>query len=108
MIDLDTKEAQRTELIAAQPRVTHIVGTASAAQTIKQLWHDAKPGVSLKVFARQLLKSKDDKSLVAREWLSNKAGNKNAKRSEANIKRLTLERAATKSAKKAKQPGGAK
>jgi hypothetical protein len=81
-----------------------IVGTASASQTIKQLWHASQKAkgqrLTLKRFARQLLK---DGNEVAEEWFKNKAGAKDAGRSEANIALSRTIAAATKLNRKAKK-----
>jgi len=78
-----------------------VLGTATAGLTIRQLWHTANSGLSLKQFARQLLKGKDEtKALVAREWFANKLGSKNAKRSDANQKAAIEASAASKGKKK--------
>ena len=80
------------------------VGTASASQTIKQLWHTQQKAkgqrLTLKRFARQLLK---DGNTVAEEWLANKAGTKDANRSEANIALSRTIASATKLNRKAKK-----
>lgn len=77
-----------------------VLGTATAGLTIRQLWHAANTGSSLKVFARQLLKGKDEaKALVAREWFANKKGAKNAKRSDANQKIAIEARSKSKAAR---------
>lgn len=90
------------------------VGTATASLTVKQLWHRAcfvkdedklvrKPdAVSLKQFARTLLKQ-DDGSQVAKSWFAHKAGSLNKGRSENSLKRIGLEKAATKSARRGKK-----
>jgi hypothetical protein len=100
------------------------LGTATAGLTIWQRWREAhftrenanrkhnpnkriyvrKPGApSLKAFARALAKESD---LVAEQWLRNKLGLKNQKRSDANIKAAMEARAATKAAKRKKKGEG--
>ena len=100
------------------------VGVATAKLKIVQLWHDAhftrkdigdkhnprkriyvpNPGgaPSLKRFARELLKAGDP---VAKEWFANKRGAKNAKRTEKNASRITLEKQASKAARRKKSQG---
>jgi hypothetical protein len=102
------------------------LGVATAGLTIKQRWHEEhfnlvdtsdkahphrrsyvrKPGaVSLKAFARALVKSGDAN---AKEWLGNKLGAKDQKRSDANIKAARETAMASKSARKSKKAGGGK
>src|SRR5271170_2450243 len=85
------------------------LGKATSALTIKQMWHAEhhnlqdvgdkhnprkqlsvkRTGVpSLKQYARQLAASGND---VAKDWFGNKDGAKDAKRSEKNSARITLE-----------------
>lgn len=100
------------------------VGTATAGLRIRQLWHEAHftrkdigdkhnprkrvwvanpgPRVSLKRFARELLKAGD---AVAKEWFGNKRGAKNQKRTEKNASRITLEKQASKAARRKKSQG---
>lgn len=97
------------------------VGQATAALKIRQMWHEAHfsrkdigdkhnprkrvwvanpgPKVSLKKFARELLKAGDP---VAKEWFANKAGARNEKRSEKNQSRVSLEKQASKAARRKK------
>jgi hypothetical protein len=103
-----------------------IVGTATPALTMKQRWHEAthvlmnvgdkhnprkqawvrKAGTpSLKQFARQLLKSKD---ALAIKWFADKRGACNQKRTDANLLRASLERQATRVAKRKRDKGGEK
>jgi hypothetical protein len=83
------------------------VGTASAGQTVKQLHQAANSHLSLKRFVRQLLSEGGDNAKVAKEWVLNKRGACNQKRSEKNISRIALEKIATKNAKRsAKSKGG--
>lgn len=98
-----------------------VVGQATAGLTIRQKWHDAHfsrkdigdkhnprkrvwvpnpgPKVSLKKFARELLKAGDP---VAKEWFANKRGSKNEKRTEKNQSRISLEKQASKAARRKK------
>lgn len=100
------------------------VGEATAGLKIRQLWHDAHfsrkdvgdkhnprkrvwvpnpgPKVSLKKFARELAKSGD---AVAKEWFANKAGAKNQNRTEKNVGRISLEKQASKAARRKKSQG---
>jgi hypothetical protein len=80
------------------------VGTATASKALKKLWHTSAAKVSLKAFARQLLKGTDkDKAQLVKDWYRNKAGKLNAKRSEKTIQRINLEKSATKLARKPKK-----
>lgn len=100
------------------------VGKATPGLTIRQRWHEAhftrksaeikqnpnkriyvrNPGaISLKAFARALAKAGDP---IAKEWLSNKRGGQNQKRSDANIKAAMEARQATKAAKRKKKGEG--
>jgi hypothetical protein len=100
------------------------LGTATAKLTITQRWHEAHftrkdandkgnfrkriyvpnpgPRVSLKKFARELLKAGDP---VAKAWFANKRGAQNAKRTEKNASRITLEKQASKAARRKKAQG---
>ena len=100
------------------------LGTATARLTITQLWHAAHftrkdandkgnfrkrvwvanpgPRVSLKKFARELLKAGNP---VAKAWFANKRGAQNAKRTEKNASRITLEKQASKAARRKKSQG---
>ena len=55
-----------TEVVTESNQKSHgergEVGTATAGQTVKQLWTASKSGVSLKTFARQLLKTQQGAS----------------------------------------------
>ena len=75
------------------------VGKGSTSKTLKKLWHAATTGkhLSLKDFARKLA---DEGEQVAKDWFAHKHGSLNKKRSEANVARVSLERAATKAAKR--------
>lgn len=99
------------------------VGEATSSLTIKQMWHEAthvleevgnahnprkqdwvrKAGTpSLKRYARQLLATGD---VLAKDWFAHKRGSMNAKRSDANSTRVTLERAATRASRRKKADG---
>ncbi len=100
------------------------VGIATAALTIRKMWHEAhfdhkdannkgnfrkrvwvpKPGprVSLKKFARELLKAGNQ---VAKDWFAHKRGSMNAQRSEKNTGRISLEKQASKAARRKKSQG---
>lgn len=100
------------------------VGQATAGLAIRQKWHEAHfsrkdvgdkhnprkriwvpnpgPKVSLKRFARELLKAGDP---VAKEWFANKTGAKNQKRTEKNVSRISLEKQASKAARRKKSQG---
>lgn len=100
------------------------VGQATAKLTIVQMWHEAHftrkdvgdkhnprkrvwvanpgPRVSLKKFARELAKSGN---VVAKAWFANKAGAQNTKRTEKNQSRITLEKQASKAARRKKSQG---
>jgi len=73
------------------------VGVASAGLTMRQRWGSSNSGLSLKRFARQLVKDGD---AVAKEWFANKKGAKNEKRSDKNTQRVIAERTATKASKR--------
>lgn len=96
------------------------VGVATAGDTIRRMWHEAthlrvdvgnhqnprkrewvrKAGTpSLKRFARELVAKGD---AVAKEWFANKRGANNAKRTDANRTRASLERQASKAARRKK------
>lgn len=100
------------------------LGAATAKLTITQLWHAAHftrkdandkgnfrkriyvpnpgPRVSLKKFARELLKAGDP---VAKAWFANKRGAQNAKRNEKNVGRISQEKIASKAARRKKSQG---
>lgn len=100
------------------------VGKPTAALLIKLQWHAAhfklvdtnnhqhpnrqsylvnKGAPSLKQFARTLAKSGDE---TAKEWLGNKAGKKNQKRSDANVKAAQAAALATKQGRKKSKSSG--
>lgn len=69
-----------------------VLGTATAGLTIKQLWASSDSHLSLRQFARTQVREGNP---VARAWFGNKAGARNAPRSEANIKAAREAAAAT-------------
>ena len=100
------------------------VGTASASQTIKQMWRQThcrredvndnlnprkriwipnRNAPSLKAFARTLLKEGNQ---VAKDWFAHKGGSENAQRTEKNAARVQLERQASKNARRKTGKGG--
>jgi hypothetical protein len=79
------------------------VGTPTAACTIKQRWAEAKktnPRLSLKQFARGLVKTKDANAL---DWFARKKGSMNQKRSDKNATEAKLAGSATKLKKRTKK-----
>jgi hypothetical protein len=113
----DMKETQEEVPQEAARGPRGEVGTATTQLTIKQRWHQAhftredtsndahphrktwkpsKGAPSLKVFATKLAAEGEQ---VAKDWLAHKHGSLNQKRSETNVARVALERAATKAAK---------
>lgn len=125
-MDNENNVSVKVEEQVAQPinRDRGIVGTPTAALTIKKMWHSAhfrqvsiKDGKgehvkydlvpntgapSLKQFARKLATSGDE---TAKEWLGNKAGAKDAKRSDANAALAKTISSATKLGRRAKKSG---
>lgn len=120
------EEATKTETKQEEPKVVPAgdrgeVGTATAGLAIRQKWHEAHftrkdvgdkhnprkriwvhnpgPRVSLKKFARELLKAGDP---VAKAWFANKTGAQNQKRTEKNQSRISLEKQASKAARRKK------
>jgi len=73
------------------------LGVATAKLTVWQLWKAANSHLSLKAFARQLVK---DGNTIAQDWFANKRGVKNAARSDKNLQRIAAERQATKASKR--------
>jgi hypothetical protein len=101
------------------------LGVATAGDTIKQMWHDThhvlqdvgdkhnprkqlwvkRAGApSLKKYAKALAASGND---IAKKWFSNKGGDSNAKRSDANLARAATEASASKAARRKKSQGKA-
>lgn len=120
---VETPETEATETQEVPRGNRGELGVASAGDTLKQMWHaehhvledvgDAHnprkqvwvPKVgspSLKKYAKQLAASGN---AVAKEWFANKSGAKNATRTEANTKRIDLERSASKAARRKKSQG---
>lgn len=121
----ETKQTEPTEKKEESKEVARgdrgEVGQATAKLTIVQMWHEAHfsrkdvgdkhnprkriwvpnpgPKVSLKRFARDLLKSGN---AVAKEWFANKGGAKNTNRTEKNQSRISLEKQASKAARRKK------
>jgi hypothetical protein len=120
----ESTETVATVAAAAEPEVVRgprgEVGEASISLTLKQKWHEAthnlvevgdktnphrqawvkkRGAVSLRRFAKDLAASGDK---LAKEWFANKAGAKNQKRSEKNIKRIYEEKQASKAARQKK------
>jgi hypothetical protein len=119
----DAKKTEENKEIARGERGE--VGTATAKLTLVQLWHNAhftrrnaeekrnpnkhvwvanQGAPSLKQFAREQAKSGNK---VAKDWFANKKGAKNEKRSEKNQARVTLERQASKAARRKASQGKA-
>lgn len=73
------------------------VGTSSAGDRLKVLHSKTGKGVPLKRFVRELLK---EGNVDAKKWFADKRGASNKKRSDANVKRVQLEAAATKQSRK--------
>ncbi len=75
------------------------LGTATPSLTIKQLWYASKSKghVSLKEFARAQAK---DGNQTATDWLGNKAGRLNQKRSDKNLQRIAAEKSASRAARR--------
>lgn len=73
------------------------VGTATAGEAIKHLWHKEGQGLSLKTFARKL---EAEGNQSAKDWFACKKGALNQSRSDKNRARVEVEKAATKSAKR--------
>lgn len=115
-----------TSITEVPPGERGVVGIARPAQIIKLYWHEAthilmdvgnaanprkqkwlrKTGTpSLKLFARQLLKSTNED---AGNWFANKRGACDEKRSDANHLRVSLERQATRLAKRKREQNNGK
>lgn len=73
------------------------LGVATASLTMKNRWLESGQKVSLKRFARELAMSGDK---VAKEWFGNKHGKRNQKRSDKNMARVSLEKQASKAARR--------
>lgn len=122
MIDLEkkTEETPVEELRGDRGSV----GEATPSKAIKNRWYEAthllieagdrhntkkriwkkKPGSpSLRKFARSLVKEGDQQ---AKQWFANKSGKNNDTRSDKSLARISLERTATKSARRKSSSGG--
>lgn len=73
------------------------VGVHSPGEAMKARWQAEGGNASLKVFARKLEKDGDETAVA---WFANKMGMSNQSRTDANIKRATESRLATKTAKR--------
>lgn len=99
------------------------LGVATAGKTIKQMWHEEhhvlqdvgdkhnprkqlwvkRSGApSLRKYAKGLAASGND---VAKAWFANKGGEKNDQRTEKNAGRISLEKQASKAARRKKSQG---
>lgn len=78
------------------------LGTGSAGIRLKNMHAKQGRGLSLKTFVRDQAKAGN---VDAKAWLDNKRGVNDMKRSENSVKRIAIEKNATKLAKKSK--GGA-
>lgn len=77
----------------------HKVGTGTPGSRLKSLFHKSGRGLTLKQFVKDQFKAGNPD---AKAWYANKAGKSNQKRNANNIKRILLEKQATKLAKKSK------
>lgn len=76
------------------------LGLGSAGTRLKNLHASMGRGLTLKQFVRDQLKAGNPD---AKEWYANKTGKNRSKRTEKSIARISLEKNATKLAKKAKK-----
>ncbi len=98
MSDEQQVQEEKVATVTRGPRGE--VGVATAAKTIKKMWHQQiGKKTSLKAFASKLAASGDQ---VAKDWFAHKAGSLNQKRNEKNVARISLEKSATKLSKKSK------
>lgn len=74
-----------------------------ASRSLKARHTKEGKGLSLKEFARRLIKAGDP---VAKNWLANKKGASNQKKDEKNKIRISAERVASKNARRSKKKGG--
>lgn len=79
------------------------LGTGSAGIRLKNLHAKQGRGLSLKTFVRDQAKAGNPD---AQAWIANKRGANDMKRSENSIKRIAIEKNATKIAKKSKGKAG--
>ena len=77
-----------------------IVGVASTSDMLKQQWHAAGAISSLKRWAKTQAKNGNQ---TAEEWLKNKVAPKREERSDKNKARISLEKTASKAARKSKK-----
>lgn len=75
------------------------VGNGSAGSRLKGLYNKTAKAIEFKRFVRDLAKAGN---VDAKQWFANKKGALDKKRSDANIARVQLERAATKQARRKK------
>src|ERR1700676_3854966 len=101
----DMRETVSVEISVIEPSLNlhdrGIVGVATASLKVKKGWAEAKktnPRLSLKMYARKQVAAGD---LDAREWLENKAGLKNQKRTDANVALPRQWASATKTSRRA-------
>lgn len=91
--------------VSAVPRA-YKVGTSTTSRAIKTLYGESGSRLSLKQFARNLLKEGNQ---VAKDWFAHKHGNleKLAKAARQKNKggRIALEKQATKNARRKTKPG---
>lgn len=74
-----------------------IVGQGKTSTNLKRKHQKSGENISLKAFAKTQPEGRD--------WLKHKAGSLNKKRSEDNVKRVALEAAATRAARRSKKGG---
>jgi hypothetical protein len=77
-----------------------IVGEPTTSLTLKKMWADSKSRLSLKAFARQLVKEGNQ---LAVDWFAHKAGSLNVSRNDKNVARVMAERVATRAAHRKKK-----
>jgi hypothetical protein len=80
------------------------VGPGTPATKVKALWRAEGKGMSLKKFARSIVKDNAD----AKRWLENKTGKHDTAPKEANVALAKVIAAATKAAKRKKKGEGGK
>lgn len=99
----DEVKTEAVEKVATETRGQRgELGTGSAGIRLKNLHAKQGRGLSLKTFVRDQAKAGNPD---AKEWIANKRGANQMKRSENSLKRIALERSATKLAKKSKGKG---
>lgn len=114
-----TEENKKTDKAEKQEEVVRgergELGTATPSKALKHLWHEEHftrqdkhswrrngGAPSLRKFAKQLAASGNQ---VAKDWLDNKSGGLNQERSEKNRGRISLEKQASKAARRKKSQG---